>query len=106
MSLPNCKSRAGFSYDTGTEFLEVDIKPLITPEPGETFNYFLYSGAANPKDGICFAEGTELGIMRFSADNGDAPDGTIAKCTYKTCYEEDCAPECCCEANILIEVTD
>jgi hypothetical protein len=105
MSLPSCRRKTGLSYDTGNDFLEVDITPLITPEPGETFNHFSYFGAANPKDGTCY-EGDEPGVMRFTADGSVTPDGTMAQCTYKACYEEACDPECCCKNIILIEVTD
>ena len=102
MSMLNCRSEEGLIYDTGTEFLEVDVEGLVS---GGTFNYFSYSGASNPLDGTCF-DGDEIGIMRFNADNNDAPDGTISECEYQACLEEDCAPDCCCENIILIEVTD
>jgi len=103
--LPSCRRKTGLSYDTGSDFLEVAITPLITPESGATFNHFSYFGAADPKDGTCY-EGDEPGVMRFTADGSVTPDGTMAECTYKACYEEACDPECCCQNIILIEVTD
>ncbi|KAL7435750.1 hypothetical protein ACHAXM_004822 [Skeletonema potamos] len=108
MSLPSCKEKRGLVYDTGTAYLSVNINPLITPNPGETFNYFTYSGAeSNPGSVECGADADDgPGIMRFKADNADAPDGTIAECTYSACYDWTCEPDCCCENSIFIEVTD
>lgn len=103
MSLPHCKESEQLDYDTGTEFIEVDVEALVTPEAGKTFNYFSYTPATDQYQ--CY-EGDEPGIMRFSADNADAPDQTLAECNYEACYEEDCAPNCCCVNTILIMVDD
>ncbi len=106
MSLPHCKEikkSDNLVYDTGNEFIEVDVEQLVTPEADKTFNYFSYTPATNQYQ--CY-EGDEVGIMRFSADNADAPDGTLAECDYEACYEEDCAPDCCCVNTILIRVDD
>eukprot|EP00985_Skeletonema_marinoi_P005771 scaffold2505_cov150-Skeletonema_marinoi.AAC.3 len=81
------------------------IGQLVTPEAGETFTSFSYSGGTDEEGWKC-EEGDKLGFMKFTADNSIATDGTIADCTYEACYEEECAPECCCENIILIEVTD
>lgn len=105
MSLPSCKGKDGLEFDTGSGSMEVDVGQLVTPEAGETFTSFSYSGGS-AETGYTCEEGDELGFMKFSADNDIAKDGTIADCTYEACYEEDCAPECCCENIILIEVTD
>ncbi len=103
MSLPHCKKSEQLDFDTGMESIEVDVNKLVTPEAGKTFNYFSYTPATDQYE--C-EEGDEIGIMLFSADNENAPDGTLAECDYEACYEEDCAPDCCCANTILIMVDD
>mmetsp|Transcript_9184 Transcript_9184/g.13477 ORF Transcript_9184/g.13477 Transcript_9184/m.13477 type:complete len:158 (-) Transcript_9184:173-646(-) len=105
MSLPSCKGKDGLEFDTGLGSKQFDIGQLVTPEAGETFTSFSYSGGTDEEGWKC-EEGDKLGFMKFTADNSIATDGTIADCTYEACYEEECAPECCCENIILIEVTD
>lgn len=102
MSLPHCK-KFRTDYDTGNEYIEIGVEDLVTPEAGQTFNYYSYTPATLQYE--CY-EGGELGRMRFSADNQKAPDGTIAECDYEACYEEDCAPDCCCGNTVFIRVDD
>ena len=101
ISLPNCK-RAEEPYDTGSGEITFDVNELLTPEAGETFTFFDYSSASANYE----CSGDDTGIMTFSADGGLNPDGTIAECFYAACYDEECAPECCCDNSIIFKVDD
>ena len=104
MSMVDTCPRLSFEYDTGAlEGKDYNIKPEL-PGSGQPYNYF--SGPANPDDGVCTPESNDSGIVNFYADNQSAPDGTVSRCTYKACYDEDCAPDCCCSNVMLFMVSD
>mmetsp|Transcript_7645 Transcript_7645/g.12601 ORF Transcript_7645/g.12601 Transcript_7645/m.12601 type:complete len:159 (+) Transcript_7645:120-596(+) len=102
ISLPNCKPDR-LDYDTGSGEMKINLDPLITPEAGEAFDFFTYKSTS--ENWKCY-KSAEPGIMLFFADNADAPDGTVAECIYEACYEEDCAPDCCCTNTITLMVDD
>lgn len=106
MSMVDTCPRLSFTYDTGAmEGTDYNIKAEL-PGSGQSYNYFEFSGPANPDDGACTPESNESGIVKFKADNQNAPDGTVSRCTYKACYDEDCSPDCCCSNVMLFMITD